>query len=282
MGDFYSDTVLRLLKAGVLKCEHRVFVACGAWRDRDVLHQLGFQDVTISNLFHAEKKDYEPFKWSYQDVETLQLPDDAFDFCIVHDGLHHCASPHRALLELYRVSKLGVLAFEPPESWVTRIAVRCGLAQEYETRAVAGHAYRGGGWRNTIIPNHVHRWTRREVRHAISSFAPHIQHRYIFTSGAGFNLAGKLKTNSRLVKMLGTGIAAIMQMSCQWFPSLGNLFAFAVLKPLPGQGLQPWLKPVNGGIGLDSDWFRRRRFPTPEKADAAVFHPPPSKGASLS
>jgi hypothetical protein len=102
-------------------------------------------------------------------------------------------------------------------------------------------------------------------------------------SGAGFNLAGKLKTNSRLVKMLGTGIAAIMQMSCQWFPSLGNLFAFAVLKPLPGQGLQPWLKPVNGGIGLDSDWFRRRRFPTPEKADAAVFHPlPPSKGASLS
>lgn len=240
------------------------------------MQKLGFQQVTISNLFHAEKKDHEPFEWSYQDVEALQFPDNSFDFCIVHDGLHHCASPHRGLLELYRVAKLGVLAFEPPDSWVTRIAIKCGLAQEYEAAAVAGHAYQGGGWRNTVIPNYVHRWTRREVRHAISSFAPHVRHDYLFVSGAGFNLAGKLKSNSRLIKMLGRGIASFMQMGCQLFPSLGNLFSFAIIKPLPGEGLQPWLKPVARGIALDSEWFRRRRFPNPEKADAAVFYPPNS------
>jgi SAM-dependent methyltransferase len=271
MGDFYTNTLVKLLNAGVLKREHRIFVACGAWRDRDVLQALGFKDVTISNLFHAEEKDFKPYQWSYQDAENLKFADNAFDFCIVHDGLHHCGSPHRAMLELYRVGKHGFLAFEPPDSWVTRTAIRLGLAQEYEVAAVAGHAYRGGGWRNTIIPNFVHRWTRREIRYAIQSFAPHLQHDFIYVNGAGFNLAGKMKTNSGAIKLAGRGIEAVMQAGSQVFPSLGNLFAFAVIKPNRPEQLQPWLKTVDDGIALNPAWFRSRGFANSEQAECAVL-----------
>lgn len=271
MGDFYTNTLVRLLRSGVLRREHRIFVACAAGRDRDVFSALGFKNVTLSNLFHSDPKDCAPFEWSYQDAENLQFADDAFDFCIVHDGLHHCASPHRALLELYRVGKLGCLAFEPPDTWVTRISMRLGLAQDYELAAVAGHAYRGGGWRNTVIPNFVHRWTRREIRHVIQSFAPQRRHEYIFRSGATFNLARKLRRNSGLVKFTSDTLQAMMQAGSQVFPSLGNLLAFAVLKPASPQGLQPWLRAVEGGLALNPDYFRQRGFADSEKAASAVY-----------
>ena len=270
MRDFYTDTLVKLLDAGLLKRDYRILVTCAAWRDRDVLQALGFKHVVLSNLFHAEEKDYQPYEWSYQDAEKLSFADNAFDFCIVHDGLHHCASPHRGMLELYRVGRLGFLAFEPPDTWVTRVAIRLGLAQSYEAAAVVGHAYRGGGWRNTVIPNFVHRWTRREVRYAIQSFAPHIRHQFIFRSGAGFNLAKKLKSTNPLVTLVGRSVETLMHASSQALPSFGNLFSFAVINPSPEE-LQPWLRKVENGIGLDATWFQRRGFPNAEQAGSAVF-----------
>lgn len=273
MGDFYRETLLTLLRAGVVSREQKIFVACGGWRDREVLQELGFTHVVISNLFPAAPTDLQPFQWSYQDAENLTYADDEFDFCIVHDGLHHCGSPHRALLELYRVGKHGLLAFEPPDSWLTRAAIKLGLAQEYELAAVVGHAYRGGGWRNTVIPNFVHRWTRREIRYAIQSHAPFVRHDFIFRSGVRFNLAGKLRSKSKLVVGLGNAIQAFMGLGCRVFPSLGNLFAFAVIKPDPAQSLHPWLAPTADGIALNPAWFQRCGFPDSEKARTAVYQP---------
>jgi ubiquinone/menaquinone biosynthesis C-methylase UbiE len=46
----------------------------------------------------------------------MAFDDNSFDFAIVHNGLHHCYSPHRGLLELYRVSRQGILVFEPRDT----------------------------------------------------------------------------------------------------------------------------------------------------------------------
>ena len=51
---------------------------------------------------------------------------------------HHCHSPHRGLLEMYRVARRGVLAFEPRDTRLVRLGVRLGFGQEYEIAAVAG------------------------------------------------------------------------------------------------------------------------------------------------
>jgi ubiquinone/menaquinone biosynthesis C-methylase UbiE len=54
--------------------------------------------------------EFAPFSWSFQDAEQLSFEDEAFDYVFVHAGLHHCASPHRALLEMYRVARRGIMA----------------------------------------------------------------------------------------------------------------------------------------------------------------------------
>ena len=62
---------------------------------------------------------------------TLRLEDNAVDFCIAHNGLHHCVSPHQGLLELFRVARRGIVVFEPRDSFLTRwrceVEVRSGL-----------------------------------------------------------------------------------------------------------------------------------------------------------
>ncbi len=77
-----------------------------------------------------------------QDVERLGFTDRAFDFVVVHQGLHHCHSPHRGLLEMYRVARRGVLAFEPRDTRLVRLGVRLGFGQEYEIAAVAENGLR--------------------------------------------------------------------------------------------------------------------------------------------
>ena len=160
MQSFLSE-ILR--KAGIPR-DQSVLVVCGGAFDRDALLEEGYTAVTISNLDDRVRDDeFAPFAWSFQDAEALSFPDRSFDYCIVHAGLHHCASPHRALLEMYRVARHGVLAFEARDSLMMRMAVRARRVPVYETCAVRFHNFRYGGVRNTCVPNYIYRWTETEV-----------------------------------------------------------------------------------------------------------------------
>src|SRR5207244_6141308 len=73
---FYPDTLRHLMSQGLLSPAMKVLVACAGAYDRDVLHDLGFRDVTISNLdVRLKGTEFEPFGWSYQDVEHLTFGD---------------------------------------------------------------------------------------------------------------------------------------------------------------------------------------------------------------
>src|ERR1051326_3514810 len=98
----------------------RLLVAAGGAADRDVLRSLDFSDVTISNIADAPPADYEPYRHEVHDVEALDVDDSSFDWAIVRAGLHHCRSPHRGLLELYRVARRGILALESRDSALVR------------------------------------------------------------------------------------------------------------------------------------------------------------------
>ena len=173
MQSFLSE-ILR--KTGIPR-DQSVLVVCGGEFDRDTLLEEGYTAVTISNLDDRVRGDeFAPYAWSFQDAEALSFPDRSFDYCIVHAGLHHCASPHRALLEMYRVARHGVLAFEARDSLLMRMAVRAGRVPVYETCAVRSHNFRYGGVRNTGVPNYIYRWTETEVEKTIASYAPHAPH----------------------------------------------------------------------------------------------------------
>src|SRR5215213_656594 len=155
-----------------------VLVSCGGSADRDALVAAGFADVTITNVDDAgDDGSLAPFAWERQDAEDLSYADESFDVGVVSAGLHHCRSPHRALLELYRVARVAVVALESRDSTLMRLGVRLGIVDDYELGAVAAHGLAAGGVANTSTPNYVYRWTEREVAKTIASFAPHARHR---------------------------------------------------------------------------------------------------------
>ena len=256
---FYRRTLERLLDDNALTREMSVLVVAGDRADADVFRALGFGDVTISNLDERIEPDaFAPYRWSRQDAEALGFADGSFDFAVVSAGLHHCRSPHRALLELYRVARRGLLALESRDSAAMRVAARVGLVPEYELTAVTANEFRAGGVANTAVPNFVYRWTEREVEKTISSFAPHARHRFLYFREFEFpdSLLDLERSDSRVraLRALRPVAAAMARV----LPSQANLFAFAVLKPDLPRDLQPWLRVGEDGVEPDEAYLRSR------------------------
>jgi SAM-dependent methyltransferase len=259
MAEFYADTLRGLLEKGVLRTDMRILVICGGRLDRDVLQECGFRDVLISNLDARLKGDeFAPFQWSFEDAERLTFADNEFDFCIVHSGLHHCHSPHRALLEMYRVARLGLLVFEPRDGFMVRLGVRLNVGQQYEVAAVFDNNMTFGGVRNSEIPNYVYRWTPGEVRKVVQSFAPIGNHRCTFFYALRVPWS-RLKLLKNKVYLLGVvAVLPALKVLSLFLPTFCNNFGFLVLKPRLPEDVFPWLTVVDGRIALDREWVTTR------------------------
>jgi SAM-dependent methyltransferase len=259
MSDFYTETVERLVTQGVLSRSMRILVLCGGPLDRDVLDRCGFTNVVISNLdprLHGPS--FAPFAWSYQDAEHLTFADDEFDFCIVHNGLHHCHSPHRALLEMYRIARVGLLVFEPRDGMLVRLGVRLNVGQEYEVAAVFDNDMTFGGVRNSELPNYVYRWTPNEVRKAIRTFAPIGKHRFAFYYALRVPWERLRLLRNRLYLVGVVTVLPLLKALSLLVPALCNNFAFLVLKPRVPADLFPWLAVNDGRVTLNRAWHQAR------------------------
>jgi ubiquinone/menaquinone biosynthesis C-methylase UbiE len=250
----FNVRVLRgLVDDGLLRRDMSVLVSCGGDTDREVLLACGFEDVTITNVDASGEDDrYAPYGWAFQDAEALAAADESYDVALVSAGLHHCHSPHRALLELYRVARVAAVVFEAADSALMRAAVRASLAADYEVSAVAHQSLRAGGVANSEVPNFVYRWTPREVEKTIASYAPHARHRVRYFHDlelpSSLLQLERTSTRGRLVraaKPFVTGLARV-------FPSQANLLAFVVEKPRLPEDLQPWMTLVDGRPAPDA------------------------------
>ena len=223
---FYRRTLESLLADGVLARDDRILVVAGGEADREAF--AGFPSVTITNVSPEEGEEF-------QDAEALTYEDGSFDFAVVSAGLHHCRSPHRAVLELYRVARKGLLAVEARDSLLMRATIRAGVTPDYELTAVAAHDFRSGGVGNTATPNYVYRWTEREVEKTIRSAAPHAHHRFLWFHEFELPFSvvrGPWAVVARVANPVLTAFTKVL-------PSQANLFAFAVVKT--GE-LQPWMR----------------------------------------
>jgi SAM-dependent methyltransferase len=247
---FYRRVLERLLEDGLLDRELSVLVVAGGIADRNAFHELGFEDVTISNVDETFAEELEPYSWSRQDAENLEYPDGSFDLTVVSAGLHHCRSPHRALLELYRVARVAAVALESRDSALMRLAVKLGAVDEYELAAVAAHGLQSGGVANTSTPNYVYRWSEREVEKTVASFAPHARHRIRFFREFELPEAlvevdrGSRASLLRLAAPVVSGVTRVL-------PRQANLFAFAIEKPQLPRDLQPWMRVDDGELRPD-------------------------------
>jgi ubiquinone/menaquinone biosynthesis C-methylase UbiE len=248
---FYGRVLQRLIEDGIVDRGMSVLVTCGGSADRDALAAAGFTDVTITNVDDAgDGGSLAPFRWARQDAEALTYEDGSFDVALVSAGLHHCRSPHRALLELYRIARVAVVALESRDSALMRLGVRLGAVDEYELGAVAAHGLAAGGVANTSTPNFVYRWTEREVAKTVASFAPHARHRLRFFRE--FELPDVLADAARGPRRLALRAARpVVGLITKVLPGQANLFAFAIEKPrLPGD-LQPWMRLRDGRLEPD-------------------------------
>jgi SAM-dependent methyltransferase len=251
--DFYSETLGQLLKDGWLGLDSRVLVVCAERYDRDVFYRLGFRRVTISNLdsrIHGDE--FAPYPWSLEDVENLGFEDGAFDFVVVHQGLHHCYSPHRGLLEMYRVAHRGVLAFEPRDTALVRLGVRLGFGQEYEIAAVAENGLEAGGVGNSSTPNFVHRWTEREIEKTVHTFAPEGRAEFRYFCALRVPKQRMQSMKNRWVAGSFAALLPVARLLARLFPKQSNCFAFAIAK---ARELHPWMADE---ATVDAEWVEQR------------------------
>ncbi len=252
---FYSATI----KKWITDKKSFVLIVGGGETDRNVFNNAGFENVVISNLDSRLKGDeFAPYAWSFQKAEDLSYGDAEFDFVVIHAALHHCESPHRALLEMYRVAKIGLIAFESRDSLLIRFLEKVGLTQSYEHVAVYYNDGKFGGVNNSEIPNYIYRWTEREIEKTISSYAPFTKHRFGYQYGNDTPSIAVLEKKSLFKRIFISLVKPFYQVFALLFPKQQNLFAFYVLKPDVSKDLFEWLKLEGEKIRFDYSWAQKK------------------------
>lgn len=253
---FYLDGVRDLIcdkSASILVCG-------GGELDKDIFERLGFANVTISNLDTRMRGDeYAPYKWKYENAESLSFCDNSFDYVIIHAAIHHASLPHKVLVEMYRVAGKGVLAFESRDSGVMRFLDRYGFTQAYEHAAVYYSDCKYGGVNNTEVPNYIYRWTEREIEKTVQSYAPHLKHNFIYIYGNAFPSTPELENNGWIKIFLLRLARPVYGVFVKIFPRQQNLFAFYIEKPSLADSLMPWLVFDDGEqkIKFNKEWGDR-------------------------
>ena len=237
-----------------------ILVCAAGPTDRNVFRELGYRRVTMVNLdTRLDAAKLAPYQWQRQDIQALDFADASFDYAVTHASLHHCRSPHRALLEMYRVARVGVLVFESRDSLTMRLMQRLGITLSYEDAAVFYNDCRYGGVDNSPIPNFVYRWTEREVEKTIRSFDPTVRHRIHYRYWYLFPQLARLERRA-LLKHLAVRLAVLPYLAyVTLFPSQRNRFCFYIEKPKLPEALHPWLKMGDDGqIEFDRAWGEKR------------------------
>lgn len=250
---FYKSTV----EKWITDKEKKILIVAGGDRDFIVFRELGFTNVTISNLDpRMSVEDYLPYPWVYQDAENLTFPDNSYDIVVIHAALHHCYSPHRALLSLYRVAREGVLFIESRDSILMQFLVKFGFTIDYEHNAVVANDFIYGGVENSAIPNYVYRWTEREVEKTILCYNPLAPHRFRFLYGNDMPRILDMRQNASFKRFLIRAMKSLYLIFILLFPKQQNLFACYIEKPDVFKNHFEWLEYKDGKWGINKKWAK--------------------------
>jgi hypothetical protein len=81
-GAFYKKVVNERIQSKT----YSISVCGGGSLDKKVFKDLGFQDVTISNLdIRVGVNDYAPLKWKFENAEALSFPDKSLFPWLLYD-----------------------------------------------------------------------------------------------------------------------------------------------------------------------------------------------------
>jgi SAM-dependent methyltransferase len=247
-----------------------VLIVGGSIEDAEVVHSIGFRRITLSNIDDTPELpriDGAELTATTADAEDMAIADGSYDLVLAHEVLHHCRSPHKALLEMLRVSRKHVVIMEPNESLLMRALVKLRFSFPYELPAVIANDFEAGGVRNTCVPNYIYRWSARDIQQAASSYMPEHPFDLYVRRYWDFNvdkqeLARRSETRiGSLTRMLGPGLFLTGLRSFQaianhlpWLGTQGNKFFGCITKH---DTLKPWLARDGDNIVFYRDHGRR-------------------------
>jgi len=243
-----------LLSKKIITRKSNILIIAGSDEDKNLLLSLGFNNITISNLDkRMDESSYAPYNYSHENAMNLSYNDCVFDFVFVSDGLHHCSSPHLALVEMYRVAKYGVIVVESRDNYLIRLAIRLNIVSEYEIDSVIENDFEFGGVDNSSIPNYIYRWVESEFEKTIKTYDPIGKQKFYYYYD--LNLPEKLKHN-KLIKI----IQPIIVLLSRIFKKQCNSFTMVVVKPKVPKELFPWLIVKNGVIQFNKEFKNKLEF----------------------
>ena len=267
--------LLHVMKNWIKKCgippSESVLILGGSADDEETLRLLGFEDITFSDFDSsvARNQSIDPGDSGrlVLDMEDIAIADNKFDLIFVHEALHHCRSPHRALCEILRVSKRHVVFMEPNDSLFVTGLIKFGFSFPFEIPAVVDNDFQRGGVRDSQIPNFIYRWNAHEVEKVVSSFIPEWYFRVFAYPYWDFNADERelaLRTQTKIGKitaLLGTQnfirllkITQIILNANFIFRKQGNKF-FCHIEV--SDQLKPWLIAKNDQIEFQKSFASR-------------------------
>ena len=255
---FVESVLTTLIADAQLRVSDSILAVCAGSAERDLFVSLGLTSSVISNVDdRMNGAQFEPLDWSYQDAENLTYADDSFDFAFVADGLHHTSAPHRAMLEMYRVARRGIVVIESRHSLLLRLGNRLGFSSEYEIEAVIDNDFSMGGLNNTEVPNYVYRWTESEFTKTIRSFDPTGRHtfRFFYALNLPYERAGSKEDGFRAPPKLVDPVVGLLTRA---FKKQCNSFGMVALKPRIPDDLWPWLAVDDGRVHFNRGYASRR------------------------
>ena len=219
-----SAAIQKMLKAAghISKNSSILILGCAEGYDGTILCDLGFADVTVSDLSEVAVKVAlsrdKRLRGCSLDIENCSLPSESFDVVIVQDVLHHLPRPVNGFTEMLRIARHAALFLEPHDSLAGR---HVGRTWEENGDAV----------------NYVFRWTKSMVQNVTCSFLGH--DRFLNLSFSFWHHNVHL---DRLGRMLGGGSLALGSIrvgkAIMDFvaPSCGNQFCGLVIKSASSAG----------------------------------------------
>ena len=219
-----SVAIQKMLKATnhINKNSSILILGCAEGYEGTILSDLGFADVTVSDLSEVAVKVAlardKRLRGCSVDIENCSIPSESFDVVIVQDALHHLPRPVNGFTEMLRIARHAALFLEPHDSLAGR---HVGRTWEKNGEAV----------------NYVFRWTKSLVQNVTCSFLGH--DRFLNLSFSFWHHNPRLE---RVGRMLGGGTLALSSIrfgkAVMDFvaPSSGNQFCGLVIKSANSAG----------------------------------------------
>ena len=170
--NFYKKNFLKSIN----KNENFLLISASMY-EIQILRDLGYTNFAITYHDEKEKENLQNYGFELNknlfkaDVRDLQFENQSFEYVITNATLHHVDQPHKAITEMYRVAKKGVLIIESNDSLTMQIACKLKFAEEFEISSI-DLKNNSGGLLDTGVPNYVYRWTEKEVIKTLKSYDP--------------------------------------------------------------------------------------------------------------